>query len=252
MGMTKEERLRRQRERLVEMKAREAELHSQGYKYVCGVDEVGRGPLAGPVVTAAVVLPEDFSILGVDDSKKLSEKRREALYEEIIDGCIAYGIGMADHRRIDEINILQATKEAMVQAVVECEKMLSRRVGGDVQSQASGDEIRVQTSDADMRSQATGDGGMHCDYIIFDAMKIDDLQRRQESVIKGDSKILAVAAASILAKVTRDRMMVEYSKEYPGYGFQSNKGYGTAEHYRGIREQGTCPIHRLTFLKTIH
>ena len=215
--MTKEERIKRQRERLEEMKKPEALLHARGYRYIAGVDEVGRGPLAGPVVAAAVVLPEDFNVLGVDDSKKLSEKKREELYDAILEGCLAYGIGMADHQVIDEINILQATKKAMREAIARCEEML---------------------------------GGL--DYVIFDAVTIEDLKLPQEAVVKGDAKVLAVAAASIVAKVTRDRMMVEYSKEYPGYSFESNKGYGTAAHYRGIREQGICPIHRKTFLKSIH
>ena len=182
--MTKEERIKRQRERLEEMKKPEALLHARGYRYIAGVDEVGRGPLAGPVVAAAVVLPEDFNVLGVDDSKKLSEKKREELYDAILEGCLAYGISMADHQVIDEINILQATKKAMREAIARCEEML---------------------------------GGL--DYVIFDAVTIEDLKLPQEAVVKGDAKVLAVAAASIVAKVTRDRMMVEYSKEYPGYAF---------------------------------
>lgn len=216
--MTKLERIQKQKERLVEMKRREEELHRQGFVHIAGIDEVGRGPLAGPVVAAAVVLPEDFSILGVDDSKKLSEKRREELFSLITDNCIAYGIGMADHSVIDEINILQATKEAMRKAVAECEKMLEKKL----------------------------------DYLIFDAVEIKDIDRPQEAVIKGDSKIISVAAASIVAKVTRDRIMVQYAEEYPWYAFEKNKGYGTAAHYEGIREHGICPIHRHTFLKNIH
>ena len=162
------------------MRVREQELHRQGYVNVAGVDEVGRGPLAGPVVAAAVILPHDFDVLGIDDSKKLSEKRREELYEIITEKAVAWGIGMADHETIDEINILQATKLAMKRALAELESV---------------------------------------DYITFDAMKIEDIDIPQESVIKGDSKILAIAAASIVAKVTRDRMMTEYAKQYPGYGF---------------------------------
>ncbi|MDO4176472.1 MAG: ribonuclease HII [Bacillota bacterium] len=216
--MTKEERIRKQIERLAEMKKPEEELHRQGYKYIAGVDEVGRGPLAGPVVTAAVVLPEDFDVLGVDDSKKLSEKRREELYDKIIEGCVAYGIGMSDHQVIDEINILQATKEAMKKAIAECEIMLKQKL----------------------------------DFALFDAVTIEGLDVPQHAIIKGDAKVLAIAAASIVAKVTRDRMMVEYAREYPWYAFESNKGYGTAAHYEGIREHGTCPIHRMSFLKNMH
>lgn len=214
--MTKQERLKKQQERLKEMKARETELHRQGYVNIVGVDEVGRGPLAGPVVAAAVVLPEDFDVLGIDDSKKLSEKRREELFDVILEKAVAWGIGMADHSTIDEINILQATKLAMKDAI------------------------------ADLSGKLEG-----IDYVIFDAVKINDLKLPQEAVIKGDSKILAVAAASIVAKVTRDRMMVAYAEEYPGYGFEKNKGYGTKQHYEGIARQGICPIHRKTFLKKV-
>lgn len=214
--MTKQERLKKQQERLKEMKERETELHRQGYVNIAGVDEVGRGPLAGPVVAAAVVLPEDFDVLGIDDSKKLSEKRREELFDVILEKAVAWGIGMADHSTIDEINILQATKLAMKDAI------------------------------ADLSGKLEG-----IDYVIFDAVKINDLKLPQEAVIKGDSKILAVAAASIVAKVTRDRMMVAYAEEYPGYGFEKNKGYGTKQHYEGIARQGICPIHRKTFLKNV-
>lgn len=242
IDMTKEDRIKKQIERLAEMKKPEAELHQQGYKYIAGVDEVGRGPLAGPVVTAAVVLPEDFDVLGIDDSKKLSEKRREALYDEIISGCVAYGIGMSDEKVIDEINILQATKEAMRKAIAQCEMML-----GDVLAEGAED------------AGEAGEGGSvafakprKLDYVLLDAVKLEGLDVPQQSIIKGDAKVLAIAAASILAKVTRDRMMVEYAREYPWYAFESNKGYGTAAHYEGIREHGTCPIHRMTFLKNMH
>lgn len=236
--MTKEERIQKQIERIAEMKKPEAELHQQGYKYIAGVDEVGRGPLAGPVVTAAVVLPENFDVLGVDDSKKLSEKRREELYEKIIEGCVAYGIGMSDHQVIDEINILQATKEAMKKAIAECEIMLGEALAG-----GESDEEFCESGLAKPRK---------LDFVLFDAVKIEDLDVPQQSIIKGDAKVLAIAAASIVAKVTRDRMMVEYAKEYPWYAFESNKGYGTAAHYEGIREHGTCPIHRMSFLKNMH
>ncbi|MDO4393145.1 MAG: ribonuclease HII [Bacillota bacterium] len=215
--MTKEERIQKQKERLAEMKIREEELHREGYKHIAGVDEVGRGPLAGPVVAAAVVLPEDFDVLGVDDSKKLSEKRREALYGEIMEKSVGCGIGMVDESVIDDINILQATKVAMREAIADLEKNL----------------------------------GYEVDYILFDAMSIDDIKTGQESIIKGDAKCLAIAAASIIAKVTRDRMMVKYAEKYPGYAFEKNKGYGTKAHYEGIRINGTCPIHRKTFLKRL-
>ena len=223
--MTKQERIEKQKQRLAEMKEPESSLHAEGYRFVAGVDEVGRGPLAGPVVTAAVVLPEDFDVLGVYDSKKLSEKRREELYDQILDRCLAYGIGMADHKVIDEINILQATKKAMKEAITACDLQLRVKEGG--------------AADA------------HIDFVLIDAVTLEGLDKPQHAVVKGDAKVLAIAAASIVAKVTRDRMMVEYAKEYPWYAFEKNKGYGTAAHYEGIRAHGTCPIHRLSFLKNM-
>jgi ribonuclease HII len=211
--MTKEERLQKQLERLAEMKIPEAELRAKGYKAIAGVDEVGRGPLAGPVVAAAVIMPEDFDIPGIDDSKKLSEKKRDELYEIIKEKAVAYSIGIVDHEVIDEVNILQATKLAMKKAI---------------------EELPVKP-----------------DYILFDAVKIEGIDAPQEAIIKGDAKVLAIAAASIIAKVTRDRMMVEYANEYPWYAFEKNKGYGTKAHYEGIAAKGTCPIHRMTFLKNL-
>ncbi len=219
--MTKEERIQKQKERLAEMKVIEARLHEKGYTYVAGVDEVGRGPLAGPVVTAAVVLPDDFDVLGVDDSKKLSEKRREELFGLIMEKALAIGVGMCTHEEIDEINILRATKKAMYKAIDECEKDLAKRLGS---------EAKV-------------------DCVLIDAVTLEKLDKTQKAVIKGDGKVLAIAAASIVAKVTRDSLMVDYADEYPWYGFESNKGYGTAAHYEGLREHGMCPIHRKTFLK---
>ena len=219
--MTKAERLEHMRVRLAEMKEFENELHAQGIEYIAGVDEVGRGPLAGPVVTAAVVLPADFDVLGVDDSKKLSEKRREELFDVIREKAVAYGIGMRDSGRIDEINILEATKEAMADAVAEAGKMLAEKCGGKI------------------------------GHVLFDAVKVDAVEIPQTSLIKGDARSVSIAAASILAKVTRDRMMVEYAKEYPDYAFEKNKGYGTAAHYEGIKKAGMTPIHRRSFLKNL-
>ena len=216
--MTKQERIEKEKARLAEMKQREAELRGQGFARIAGVDEVGRGPLAGPVVAAAVVLPEDFDVLGVDDSKKLTEKRREELFDRICEESVAYGIGMADEKVIDEINILQATKLAMRRAL---------------------DDLSVRM-------------GQEPDYVLFDAMTIEEVEIPQESIIKGDAKCTCIAAASIIAKVTRDRMMVEFAEEYPGYAFEKNKGYGTAAHYAGLRAQGPCAIHRMTFLKKMH
>ena len=220
--MTKAEREIYLKEHLIEMKYYENQLRDQGFHYIAGVDEVGRGPLAGPVVTAAVILPEDFDLLGVDDSKKLTEKKREELYGKILEKAVGYGIGIKDNRVIDEINILEATRLAMNEAIVNADKMLKERVGADI------------------------------DFVLFDAMKIDDVNKPQMSLIKGDSKSVSIAAASIIAKVTRDRMMVEYHKTYPYYGFESNKGYGTAAHYEGLKSHGITPIHRVSFLKNFN
>ena len=216
--MTREERLEKQKQRLIEMKVPEGDLHEQGYRCIAGIDEVGRGPLAGPVVAAAVVLPEEFSVLGIDDSKKLSEKRREELFVEIKKHAVAWGIGMADHQVIDEINILQATKLAMRRAVHDLEQKLA---------DAGKDPL---------------------DYLLFDAVKIEELDLPQQSIIKGDAKSISIAAASIVAKVTRDRMMVEYDKTMPEYGFASNKGYGSAAHIAALKKYGASPIHRQSFI----
>ena len=191
----------------------EYEKKYASYGCVCGIDEVGRGPLAGPVVAAAVILPEDFDVLGVNDSKKLSEKRREELFVKIKEKAIAWAIGMADSRTIDRINILQATKQAMAEAV-SC--------------------LPVKP-----------------DHLLIDAVRLEEVDLPQTSIVKGDEKSISVAAASILAKVTRDRMMVEYANEFPGYAFEKNKGYGTKAHYEGIEAHGICPIHRRTFLKNL-
>jgi len=208
--MTKQERLELQKQRLVEMKKYEDALHAQGIQYVAGVDEVGRGPLAGPVVTAAVILPADFDVLGVDDSKKLSEKKREELFDIIKEKAICYSIGMNDERRIDEINILEATKEAMGKAIK---------------------SLEIQP-----------------EHILIDALTLKDVDIPQTGIVKGDATSVSIAAASILAKVTRDRMMVEYESAYPGYGFAQNKGYGTKAHYEGLDKNGITPIHRRSFL----
>lgn len=221
--MKKEERLKMLTEKLVSMQVYERQLRQAGAKYIGGVDEVGRGPLAGPVVAACVILPEDFDVLGVDDSKKLSEKRREELYDLILEKAVAYGIGSADHLVIDEINILEATRLAMREAVQKAEEMLRKRIG---------EEVSI-------------------DHILFDAIKIKEIETPQTSIIKGDAKSVSIAAASIVAKVTRDRQMIEYHKQYPDYGFDSNKGYGTKAHYEGIKRCGITPIHRKTFLKNI-
>ena len=281
--MTKEERLQKQMQRLAEMKQMEQALHALGYRYIAGVDEVGRGPLAGPVVTAAVVLPEEFNVPGIDDSKKLSEKRREALYDSIMEEALAVGIGMASHQVIDEINILQATKRAMRQAIGEanrqlCGKLMAGENGHDSGEHDGAQESRERDAAQEIREHDGAqesrehDGAREAgktagaqesrdpdeaapagiDFVLLDAVELPDLEIPQQSVIKGDAKVLAIAAASIIAKVTRDRMMVKYAEEYPGYAFERNKGYGTKDHYAGIREHGVCPIHRRTFLKVIH
>ena len=208
--MTKAERLEKQKERLGEMLLFERELWSSGKRFVAGVDEVGRGPLAGPVVTAAVILPEDFCLLGVDDSKKLTPKKRDELFDQIKEAALCWAIGRREPERIDEINILNATKEAMADAIL---------------------SLSIKP-----------------DHVLIDAVKLPALDIPQTSLIKGDSRSVSIAAASIIAKVTRDREMEQMARIWPGYAFESNKGYGTAAHYEGLNKLGPCPIHRKTFL----
>ncbi len=219
--MNKQEREKMLKERLEEMKKYENALYEQGISYIAGVDEVGRGPLAGPVVTACVVLPSDFNILGVDDSKKISEKKRDELFEKIKDNALAYAIGMADNITIDEINILEATKKAMEEAVIKVDNQLKEKYGKGIE------------------------------HLLIDALELKNISIKQQGIIKGDATSVSIAAASIVAKVTRDRLMIEYAKEYPHYAFEKNKGYGTKAHYEGIEKVGICPIHRKTFLKKI-
>ena len=178
--------------------------------YICGIDEVGRGPLAGPVVAAAVILPKDCDILYINDSKKLTAAKRDELYDVIMEKAVSVGIGMASHERIDEINILQATYEAMRQAIGKLDPAP--------------------------------------DLTLNDAVTIPGVDIKQVPIIKGDAKSISIGAASIVAKVTRDRMMVEYDNIYPGYGFASNKGYGSAEHIKALKEIGPSPIHRASFI----
>lgn len=201
--------LQAERERVENMLAFEKEYSM--YSNICGIDEAGRGPLAGPVVAAAVILPKDARLLYVNDSKKLSEKKREELYDVIMREAVSVGVGIASPERIDEINILQADYEAMRDAV----------------------------------SQLTPQP----DLLLNDAVIIPQLTMKQISIIKGDAKSLSIASASIIAKVTRDRLMYEYDKMYPEYGFASNKGYGSKAHIAAIKEHGACPIHRRTFIK---
>lgn len=207
----RQEKLQKERQRIETMKVYEKEYEDRGF--VCGIDEVGRGPLCGPVVAGAVILPKDCQILYLNDSKKLSEKKREELYEVIMDQAVAVGIGMAGPERIDEINILQATYEAMRQAIY---------------------NLPVKP-----------------DVLLNDAVTIPGVDLMQVPIIKGDAKSVSIAAASIVAKVTRDRMMTEYDRIYPGYDFASNKGYGTKTHREALKEMGPCPIHRKTFIKNI-
>lgn len=215
MNKREEERLRKQQEKLEKEIARtEAmsvyEKQYSDYSAICGIDEVGRGPFAGPVVAGAVILPKDHPILYLNDSKKLSEKKREELYEVIIKEAIATGIGMANPARIDEINILQATYEAMRMAI---------------------SNLSVQP-----------------DLLLNDAVTIPGVEITQVPIIKGDAKSVSIAAASIIAKVTRDRLMVEYEEVFPGYDFASNKGYGTKAHIEGLKKLGPTPIHRMSFI----
>ncbi|MEK6680686.1 MAG: ribonuclease HII [Nitrospirota bacterium] len=196
-------------DRLENLSSFEREAYNAGYNLIAGVDEAGRGPLAGPVVASAVILPKGIYIPSIDDSKKLSEKKREQLYEVISKEAISIGIGIVDEKTIDEINILQAAIKAMKIAI-----------GGLSQKP---------------------------DFILTDAVSLPGINIPHKPIIKGDSKSISIAAASIIAKVTRDRLMYEYHKKYPAYNFISNKGYGTAKHLEMLRKHGPCEIHRRTF-----
>ena len=209
MAALKGERLEKELSRLEQMC--EYEKAHRDCALICGVDEAGRGPLAGPVVAGAAILPKDSRILYLNDSKKLSEKRREELFVRIKEEAIAWAVGIVGPERIDEINILQATYEAMRQAI--------------------------------------GNLSHPPDLLLCDAVTIPEVRIPQISIIKGDAKSLSIAAASVLAKVTRDHMMEEYDKLYPQYGFGKHKGYGTAAHIQAIKELGPCPIHRRTFIR---
>ncbi|SEW10114.1 RNase HII [Ruminococcaceae bacterium KH2T8] len=195
----------------------EKEAFAKGAKLVAGIDEAGRGPLAGPVVAAACILDPEVKILGLDDSKKLSEKKREELFVQIKEKALAYAVCEVDAQTIDEINILNATKKAMLTCVKKLES-----------------------------------NGHKPDVLLIDAVKLEGTDCEVIPIIKGDAKSDSIAAASVLAKVTRDHIMQEMDEVYPGYGFAKHKGYGTKDHYAGIREKGMCPIHRRTFLKVIH
>ncbi len=205
--------------KLQEMSKYENSLRNSGYNVIAGVDEVGRGCLAGPVAVASVILPKEFEILGIDDSKKLSPKRREELYSKIVEVAIAYDITYVDNIIIDEINILNATKKAMYQSIQKLKEQLMNKEGYNI------------------------------DYILLDAVRLEELQIPSDSIVKGDSQSVSIAAASILAKVTRDTYMVKLNDQYPGYAFDRNKGYGTKDHYEGIKNYGITPVHRKSFLK---
>ncbi|NLP34708.1 MAG: ribonuclease HII [Clostridiales bacterium] len=187
------------------------ELQYKDYEYICGVDEVGRGPLAGPVVACAIILPKDCNILYLNDSKQLSEKKREELYDEIIASAVSFGVGSIPPQKIDELNILEATYEAMRQAI---------------------NNLSVKP-----------------DILLNDAVTIPDVDIKQVPIVKGDSKSISIAAASIVAKVTRDRFMVAYDQIFPEYDFANNKGYGSAKHIEAIKKFGPSPIHRKSFIK---
>ncbi|PZF88129.1 ribonuclease HII [Listeria ivanovii] len=194
--------------KLLEMKQYETDLNKQGFKYIAGVDEVGRGPLAGPVVAAAVILPENFSVIGINDSKQLSEAKRDTLFDLITEQAIAVGVGIIEHDVIDQVNIYEAAKLAMRKAL---------------------DELNPKP-----------------DFVLIDAMPLKYTES-ELSLIKGDTKSISIAAASIIAKVTRDKLMKEYEETYPGYDFGNNMGYGTKKHLYGLDTIGICPIHRLSF-----
>lgn len=213
INKAKKKRLDYEKELLRTEKMKEYERKYASFSYICGIDEVGRGPLAGPVVAGAVILPRDCQILYLNDSKQLSEKKREELYEVIMENAVSTGLGFVSPERIDEINILQATYEAMHQAIGKLEK--------------------------------------EPDLLLNDAVTIPGVEIRQVPIIKGDAKSVSIAAASIIAKVTRDRLMVQYDEIYPEYGFASNKGYGAAAHIEALKKYGPTPIHRRSFLKNL-
>ena len=199
-------------ERLNSLKHIEEKLHKDSINYICGIDEAGRGPLAGPVVVASVILPENSMIEGVNDSKKISEKKREKFYDLITKEAVSYGVGIIGQEEIDKINILNATKKGVTIAL---------------------EELNVKP-----------------DLILTDALNnIDTLGIPYKPIIKGDAKVYSIAAASIIAKVTRDRIMKEWADVYPQYGFDAHKGYGTARHIAAIKEHGLCPLHRKSFTK---
>lgn len=202
------EKERVEEERLQAMLRYETEFYQQGYDFIAGIDEVGRGPLAGPVVAAAVILPVNHTIKGLNDSKKIPKKQHQAIYDQVMNQALAVGLGIMDHDVIDRVNIYEATKLAMLEAI----------------------------NQLPLQPQA----------LLIDAMKLD-VNLPQLSIIKGDANSLSIAAASIVAKVTRDRLMVEYDQRYPGYDFAQNAGYGTANHLQGLRDLGITPIHRKTF-----
>ncbi len=209
-------------ERLQEIQKIENSLYEKGINSICGIDEAGRGPLAGPVVVASVIMPKDSLIEGINDSKKISEKKREMLYEKIVEEAVAYGVGIIGQEEIDRINILNATKEGLTTCIKELEQDLKNKNRGFEKP----------------------------DIILVDALtKIDTDGISYQSIIKGDAKSYSIAAASIIAKVTRDRIMRQWAEVYPEYGFEKHKGYGTAVHISALKEYGACPLHRKTFIK---
>ncbi len=248
--MTKEERLAAEQERLKAMYETQRELTGDT-RFVFGIDEAGRGPLCGPVAAACCILPEDAGILYLNDSKKISEKKRELLYDEITEKALAYGVAFVGPERIDEINILNATMEAMADAFEKAMNQYRENLIKKLDSQ-TGDGQHLPNDEPLSMDHLDGIPSFSDSLVLVDGNRTSPgIHFRQKAVIGGDAKCPCISAASILAKVSRDRLLIEYDRQYPEYGFAKHKGYGTKEHIEAIRKYGVLDIHRRSFLKKL-